>query len=335
MHINTATSSPNNSAIIWRLVDGKSGHDNQSLGLVQALAKKMPCQHFDIPVQGNIEPLLHYLTAAWPFGNNLPQPDFIIGAGHRTHLHLLAAQKAHGGNTIVLMQPSLPVAWFDLCVIPEHDDYQGNGDILETRGVLNTVNSDGEHHAHKALMMVGGHSRHCEWQSDDLITQISTLVAQNPHIEYTLTTSRRTPKDFLTGLRNKLADNLLSGNLSPSNLSIVPFEQTTSGWVKTQLAASATAWITEDSVSMIYESLTAQVAVGLLNLPIKQQNRITRGVEKLVAQRLVTRFSADGAYKNALHPVLGFVEAERCAEQIIKAWASNPQRTGQPRFANI
>ena len=315
----------NNTAIIWRLVDCKSGHDNQSLGLVQALAKKMPCQHFDIAVQGNIEPLLHYLTAAWPFGNHLPQPDFIIGAGHRTHLHLLAAQKAHGGNTIVLMQPSLPVAWFDLCVIPEHDAYQGNGDILETRGVLNTVNSDGEHHAHKALIMVGGHSRHCEWQSDDLIAQILTLANQNPHIEYTLTTSRRTPKDFLTGLSNHL----------PANLLLVPFEKTTGGWVKTQLAASATAWITEDSVSMIYESLTAQVAVGLLNLPIKQQNRITRGVDKLVAQRLVTRFSADGAYKNALHPVLGFVEADRCAEQIIKAWSSNAQRAGQPRFANI
>ena len=82
-----------------------------------------------------------------------------LGFGHATHLHLLAAQRAYGGKTIVLMQPSLPAKLFDLCLIPEHDQYQGNAEYLQTRGVLNPIQPEGEHASNQALIMIGGPSK--------------------------------------------------------------------------------------------------------------------------------------------------------------------------------
>lgn len=299
-----------NPIIIWRLTDGKPGHQSQSLGLVRSLKRKMPCQCYDIPVKGRWQPLFDLFSATWPAGRGLPMPDLIIGAGHRTHLHMLAAKKVYGGRTIVLMQPSLPVSMFDLSLVPEHDNYRGKGSVLETRGVLNPLHAGGDHAKNKALIMIGGPSRHCDWDETRLLSQLRQLLKQNPAVHYLLTTSRRTPGNFVSELRKQV---------SP-NLQIIPFEQTGEGWVAEQLAQSATAWITEDSVSMIYEALTAQVAVGLLSMPVKQENRVSRGVNKLIDDGLVVRFDSLGHYKSGLKPVAGFIEADRCANWILHRW---------------
>lgn len=310
-----------NPLIIWRLIDGKPGHENQSLGLVNALTNNVDCQCFDIKVSNAVEALFNLLTATWGLASGLPVPDLIVGAGHATHLHALAAKRAFGGKTIVLMQPSFPVSWFDLCLIPQHDAYRGGGKYLETRGVLNPIKPDGEHHQNKSLIMVGGPSKHCKWDTANLVAQVYELVKQNQRIEYTLTTSRRTPKDFVSAVKR----------IHFSNLNIVPFGETQSGWVASALAASASAWVTEDSVSMVYESLTANVAVGLLNLHAIRESRVTRGVKHLVNQGLVTRFDFQGFYQNRLRPVQGFTEANRCSHWILQRWMQ-PRLTQKPAF---
>ena len=307
--------------IIWRLTDGKPGHQSQSQGLVNALKRKMACQSFDIPVSGRLQPVFDLLSTTWPAGHGLPLPDLIIGAGHRTHIHMLAAKKVYGGQTIVLMQPSLPVAFFDLSLIPEHDYYQGRGNVLETRGVLNPIHATGAHHTDKGLIMIGGPSKHCDWNENHITSQITQLCKQNTRIHYTLTTSPRTPANFATHMLGfKLA-----------NLTIVPFEETDRNWVSRQLAASYSAWISEDSVSMVYEALTANTAVGILNMPIKRDNRVSRGLSKLVGEGYAVRFDSLGHYKNRLQAVPGFMESERCADWIAKHWLDGvPQAQPQP-----
>jgi uncharacterized protein len=310
-----------NEIIIWRLIDGKPGHENQSLGLVNSLKSKASCNCFDVKVSIPLEALFNLFTSTWSLGKDLPFPDLIVCAGHATHLHALAARRAFGGKTIVLMQPSLPVSWFDLCLIPEHDAYRGKGEYLETRGVLNPIKPDGQHHQNKSFIMVGGPSKHYEWVTSDLITQVYELLKQNPNIEYTLTTSRRTPKDFISAVKR----------INFSNLMIVPFADTQSGWVARMLAESASAWVTEDSVSMVYESLTANVAVGLLNLQTMRESRVTKGVKNLVSKGLVTRFDFLGMYQNKLRPVVGFTEANRCSNWILERWIQT-RATQKPVF---
>jgi hypothetical protein len=237
---------------------------------------------------------------------------------------MLAAQKVYGGQTVLMMQPSLPTALFDLCLIPEHDDYHGNGAFIETRGVLNTMQSEGQHDPNQALIMVGGPSKHCTWEEDLLIAQIVKLTHDNPNIEYTLTTSRRTPNYFASSLEQR----------NITNLTIVPFHQTPQGWVAQQLAKSYSAWITEDSASMVYEALTAKTAVGILSMPAKRDNRVLRGVNQLIADRLVVRFDPATNTQAQLKPVLGFAEADRCADWILNRWEKAPaSATLQPVWA--
>jgi uncharacterized protein len=300
---------------VWRLIDGKAGHESQSLGLVNSLAKQTTCNFIDIEVSNWLEALASYLTGTWGLGADLPLPDLIVGAGHATHLHILAAKRAYGGKTIVLMQPTLPVLMFDLCIIPEHDQYQGRASYIQTKGVLNPINSDGEHHDNKALIMIGGPSKHCDWDTMKLIAQVYELVKHNPNIDYTLTTSRRTPQCFVSAVNR----------IHFKNLTIVPFESTAKGWVASKLSQSAYAWVTEDSVSMVYEALSAQVAVGLLSMPIKRESRITRGVQQLINQGLVTRFDFLQVYQRKLKVSFGFAEADRCAQWILDSWMQSSE----------
>ncbi len=299
-----------NELIIWRLIDGKAGHESQSLGLVKAIAKQTSCHYIDIEISNDLEAFVSYVMGTWGLGAGLPLPDLIIGAGHATHLHMLAAKKAYGGKTIVLMQPTLPVSLFDLCLIPEHDQYQGRGSYIQTKGVLNPIQPRGEHHQNQALIMIGGPSKHCDWDTFKLIAQVYELVRHNPTIEYTLTTSRRTPKAFLSAVKR----------IHFPNLTIIPFEETGKDWVANQLAESAYAWVTEDSVSMVYEALTAQVAVGLLNMPVKRDSRITRGVHQLINNGFVARFDFLQAYRTKLKAAVGFVESDRCSHWILHTW---------------
>jgi hypothetical protein len=298
--------------IIWRLLDGKPGHENQSLGLSDALSRQLPCTCYDISVKGRLTPLFYWLFAAYPPGSNLPAPDLIIGAGHQTHLHLLTARRARGGKAIVLMRPSLPLSLFDLCLLPEHDGYRGNAPCLETRGVLNALQSAGRHVPHKALILIGGPSRHHGWDLQMLLQQIEQLVGDNPETGFLLTTSRRTPSEFVAEMRRR----------QPDNLEVVPVDETGPGWVAGQLAERSTAWVTEDSVSMVYEALTAGVAVGVLKMPAKGESRVSRGLRKLLNEGLVVPFDDRGDYRAQMQPVADFNEADRCARWIAERWLS-------------
>lgn len=311
------------SLIIWRLSDGKAGHQNQTLGLVNAMKKKANCQIFDININHPLDALASILTSHWPLGKNLPAPDLIIGAGHATHLHLLAAQKSYGGKTIVLMKPSLPVPFFDLCMIPLHDDYKGWGNVIETRGVLNPiVRSNVTRDQQRSLIMLGGPSKHYEWHDQWVLHQLKELLTLNPEMQYTLTTSRRTPAGFLKML----------SQINLPNIAVVPFDQTDANWVASQLNQVSSAWITEDSVSMVYESLTANVGVGLLNLHSKGESRVAKGIKTLVDKGYVTKFDGTLDCQNRLKSVSHFSEADRCSELVFK-YLLQPQQTKQAAFS--
>jgi uncharacterized protein len=295
------------SLVIWRLLDGKPGHEHQSLGLVNAMQKKGAVSVFDIPVSG--PGWLYLLVGIWPSGKSFPKPDMIVGAGHKTHGHMLAAKRSYGGKTVCMMQPSLPAEMFDVCLIPEHDEYRGYSSFIETRGVINHIQAVGAENKdnNDVLIMIGGPSKHFYWDELGVVAQVYDLVRKHADVNYVLTTSRRTPASFVSAMqRVRLA-----------NLTIIPIAETDKDWVQTKLAKVATAWVTEDSVSMVYEALTAQVAVGLISLPAKTRSRVSRGIEKLIDRQLVTRYDPYGVYRQFMRPVLGFNEASRCSDALL------------------
>ena len=306
--------------VVWRLTDGKRGHENQTLGLLKSLECHRDLICHEIPVTGSRRVPMNWAARRFPEGRLLPAPDLLLGAGHRTHLPLLAARRARGGRAVVLMKPSLPLPLFDLCLIPEHDHPPKRDNVLSTLGVLNGLDSKGAHYGNHRLILIGGPSRHHQWNGQDLLAQLRELFESEPECRFTLTTSRRTPDDFPKSIEQ----------LNSRNCRIVPLRETGPDWVAEQLSLSAGAWVTEDSVSMVFESLTAGCSVGLLEMPGSGAGRVSEGIGQLVRRGWVTRFS-DWRRERRLAPSRkDFNEAARCAEAIIKRWFSPALRNGEP-----
>ena len=224
---------------------GKAGHENQTRGLVQALAQTGTVGvHWIRPARGAAL-WLAALRRRFPAGAGLPDPDLLIGAGHATHLSLLLARRARGGRSVVLMKPSLPRGWFNLCVMPEHDHVAPAANVLITRGALTAVTPGSGGDPTAGLLLIGGPSRHYGWSDSALAAQVAAIVQREGATHWILTTSRRTPAATLALLRD----------IKTSNLVIVPFERTDRHWLPAQLARAATVWVSEDSVSMVYEAV--------------------------------------------------------------------------------
>lgn len=294
---------------IWWFDDSKPGHVNQTRGLIDAMQQLNAVETCRLKPQGKIPSLLNLITGRFPPGKMLPAPDLLIGAGHHTHLSLLAARRAYGGKTIVLMRPSLPTSSFDFCLIPEHDAPPQRDNIIVTQGALNKIKVNASYHKNPdlGLMMIGGPSSHAGWSNQVVYEQISALCNGSPNTQWQLTTSRRTPGSFLDHLQTRP---------TIKNLTVTAFQDTDENWVTQQLNHCSTAWITEDSVSMVYEVLTAGCACGIISLPDKRHTRVMRGLEQLNKQQLIITFQQwqQGIQPSA--PKTPFNEAQRCAQLI-------------------
>ena len=271
-----------------------------------ALRERREITACQLDVTGSGQSAWWWLAGQYPPGERLPLPDLLLGAGHATHLHLLAARRRFGGRCVVLMRPSLPRAWFDLCIVPEHDGVGPRDKQIITRGVLNTVRAGGEHGDEAGLVMLGGPSRHYQWDDDELLQQLVQLIGARPKRRWWLTSSRRTP----AALCGRLAE-VLPG------LDVVPFEKTSSDWLAERMAEAGEVWVSEDSVSMIYEALSSGARVGLLEVRRQRSSRVTRGVDRLISDGWV---GAPGQMRLAAGPGQVLNEADRCAHWINEQW---------------
>ena len=313
-----AMSRPRTSALeprsltIWRFIDGKSGHENQTAGLVQALRAYGPVDLHDIRVPNGLGAALAGALWWFPWGDTLPDPQLLLGAGHATHLPLLAARRARGGRAVVLMQPTLPCRWFDLCVVPLHDAPRPTDNLIVTQGVLNRVRPGAAKDPRQGLILIGGPSRHHRWVESDVLDQIAEIQRRSaPKQHWRLTTSRRTPRDFVDAVM-RIAD--------PARIEIVPFEQTDAEWLPGQLAWAGSVWVTADSVSMVYEALTAGAAVGLIEVAADGADRVAEGIQTLIDTNQVTSFSQWRAGAGLNAPKAPFSEASRVAREVMQRW---------------
>jgi len=181
--------------------------------------------------------------------------------------------------------------------------------VLSTRGALNPV-EPGKKNARAGLILIGGPSRHHGWSEQDILKQVETIVTREQDIDWTLTTSRRTPSATTSRLRA----------LTFKNLTVVPVTETGPGWLLGRLTNTAQVWVTEDSVSMVYEALTANAATGVLSVPERRASRIARGIAALTRDGLVTGFADWQRGRKLAPPATPFNEAARVAAWIGEKW---------------
>ena len=286
--------------LVWQIADGKPGHEKQSQALLEALAEIHPFRLRKIS-SSYLVSIVNCLRRSY---HPNERPDLIIGAGHKTHTYLLLARFMLGSRSVVLMRPTLPASWFDMAFIPEHDRSRSFGNVVRTRGVLTAVNARDKDEG-MGLILVGGESRHFLWNSESVADVVSRIVSSNPTIDWQICNSRRTPRDFSAclplALRSAYRD----------------WKQESEDFLVNAMASASQIWVTSDSVSMLYESLTSGARVGVIYLdPVDARSKLVRSVNSLIDQQSV-QSSTVALTLSPLTEVGEFEpESQRCARLI-------------------
>lgn len=294
-----------NQKVIWQIKDGKRGHENQSAGLIRALTTLHDVDCIELPLDSYRVTWLRAIFGKLPNAEQLPPPDLIIGCGSRTHATLLAAGRTSGAPTILIMAPARGLSGlFSLCITPEHDNRSGKN-IIATKGAMNLIQANEAKNSGSGLMLLGGPSQHHHWDSAQLLQQIDAILAASPNTEWVATTSRRTPPETTQSLIKKNSE----------RLKLVPCEETGADWLPAQLSSADRVWVTEDSVSMVYEALSSGAKVGLLPVPRKKEtSRVLKGIDQLKSEKAVLPFHLENCDLGNFSAPPQLNEAERVAQ---------------------
>ncbi len=289
---------------IRHFLDSRAGHQRQSAGLCAALARHYDCHLQELHcTRHSISDWLSGRFAA-PAADAGAGTPLLIGAGHATHLPMLAARRATGGRILVLMKPSLPLSWFDCCIIPEHDGPAMRDNIILSRGALNPLRAtDSLRDPGCGLILIGGPSRHYLWEENGLRERLLTILRREPDSAWQLADSPRTPASTCTLLQN------LS---TQTHCSYVHHADTTPDWLPDTLCRAAQVWVSEDSVSMLYEALSCGAGVGLLPVPVLRKHRLQQQTQRLIREGLLTSFHQWLQRPGPLPSTTPLQEAERC-----------------------
>jgi len=286
--------------------EGRPGHENQSVGLAEALARRTGAivETMQIPARGW---LWQRCAAAIRATEGCPQ--LIIGAGHKVHLPMLYAARKYRAKTAVVMKPTWPHWLFDLCIIPQHDapPLFCGGQIVRVFGALNRLPESAPAKQPRGLILVGGPSKAHGWNGENNAANIQAVIQARPDLKWTISDSRRTPADFLNELRRRKI-----------NAEIFSNEMTPRQWVPEQLMTSEEAWVTEDSVSMIFEAVTAGARTGILPAPVRKPSADpVRAIRELSRAGFATDFETWRQNGGRLPAPKPLHETGRCADLIL------------------
>ena len=213
----------------------------------------------------------------------LPQEVLLISAGSRTAPYLLAVSRILGCQSAVLMTPKyLGTAPFDFGIIPSHDFMEERANELVTLGAPNRINRDEIKSMGEVLLkefpsqgdrrwaiLIGGENSTFRIPPTWVEKSLSPILnrAQEEKVEIYLATSRRTrgeTEQAIQQLCKKYSNVRLVWLASEHKENPVPG----------LLGLAERVFCTEDSISMVSESLTAGKPVTLL------QTEYIRGPKK-------------------------------------------------------
>lgn len=313
---------------ILAVLDGKPGHEKQTRGILNALSGITPVniEYLKIPATtllAEIGDWLQYLYS-YPLGGRIGKKDrnrtgsfdFMIGTGTHTHLFMLLNKKKSRSKVLTCMSPSpLLIKKFDLCFVPQHDNLAPRNNVFFTLGPPNTSPYTENKDNKRGLILVGGVDRKSHvWRSNETLEQVRTILHKEPSKTWTIGTSPRTPEE----MNHMLED--LAGN--HSRVDFFRPKDTASGWIEEQYKVNGFVWVTADSISMIYEPLTAGCQVGILPVKWKRKDsKFHRSITYVLNHGLAISFE-QWLRNGSVYPSnkKRLDEAARCAEEILIRW---------------
>lgn len=309
--------------------DGRLGHEKQTRGILNALSDMTPIEVDSRKVSVTPSVYLKNWAAYWfsflrsgrSEGKSRPV-DIIIGTGTHTHIPMLLDKKSRkrdSGQQVRVVTCMTPDVWlrgkFDLCCIPIHDEPAPAVNVFVTMGPPNTVKYEGRHLSDRGLILVGGvDTKSHIWKSEEIIARIRMIVGNNHAIHWTVSSSPRTPENTCLDLEEMAS--------SIKNFSFYRSSETPAGWVEEQYALCGTVWVTADSISMVYEAVTAGCSVGVLPVEwLHFENKFNNSLNLLSGKGMIVDF--DAWQKGAPMPAQKkeqLNESFRCAQEILRRW---------------
>ena len=309
--------------------DGRLGHEKQTRSILQEISGITATHVINRIVR--ISPAAscsnwaaYLLSGLWNMNaEKYNEPvDLIIGTGTHTHIPMLLEKKSRnktsGGpvRVVTCMSPDpLLLPGFDLCFIPLHDDPIPRKNIFLTLGPPSPRIIEKRDGSNRGLILVGGVDRKShKWDTGKITVLIKNIVAESQLLLWTVSSSPRTPEDTCRKLEN-MAE-------ITEKLTFYRSIDTPAGWIEEQYALHDTAWVTADSISMVYEALTAGCAVGILPVEwLRQKNKFQKSLTNLHERNMIVTYEEwkTGA-KTLTPPGEPFNEAGRCARELLKRW---------------
>jgi mitochondrial fission protein ELM1 len=210
----------------WVVTDGAAGAENQCLGLAEALGFEPEVKRIRVRAPWRWLPpglWLNPIAALSGEGDPLrpPWPRVLIASGRKAAAPALAVRKITRGGTftVQIQDPRVPPDEFDVIVAPRHDGVRGDN-VVPAVGALTRITKArldaaaarfapmvAELPAPRVAVLVGGRSkaynlstRTARRLGRDLVGMMARTGAG-----VMMTTSRRTPPEAATALREALA----------------------------------------------------------------------------------------------------------------------------------
>ncbi|WP_027358426.1 ELM1/GtrOC1 family putative glycosyltransferase [Desulforegula conservatrix] len=300
---------------IAAFLDGRPGHEKQTAGIIRALSQRTEIEVFEIKVKdrlaGSYKAISEYKRQSENLENNGSGFDIVIGTGSKTHICVITAKLLSKAKAVICMSPEkffLP--FFDLCFVPVHDDLSENNNVFKTAGPPG-INIDRGHHDKTAgLVLIGGIDEKSHyWDQDVILENVEKILKSGSDIKWTVSTSPRTPDSMDVGLK-QITD--------ATGSEFRPFSSTPRGWLESMYDECKTVWVTADSISMVYEALSAGCRVGVIPVLWKKKTvKFQRSFDFLISRGLVAFYPESPDIEKNMET---FDEAGRCAEEIISRW---------------
>ena len=212
--------------VCWVLSDGKAGHENQSLGLAEALSCRTRVIRLAARWPWRSLPPILWLDPlnAVGYGDGRlepPWPDLVIGTGRLSAPVAAAVRRASAGSAfaVQILDAKLPATRFDLMIVPAHDSLRGEN-VVPVQGSLHRITAErlnaaapaaqsryGALATPRVAVLIGGSSgayRMTEDHGAQLAAQLAELTRSHG-AGVLVTMSRRTPRDAAQALRAGLS----------------------------------------------------------------------------------------------------------------------------------
>jgi mitochondrial fission protein ELM1 len=303
------------------VLDGRPGHEKQTFGIIDAIALRTAVKVTSIHVgsssllrQAGLLTSLFFPFLA-PVDAAMKNGSMVICTGSSTHLTALFIKNKYKVKAFACMNPGPIVrGLFDCCFVPLHDKVPPGENVFPTFGAPNSCRDLGEHEKNSSLILIGGVDTASHyWNSDKIGRMVKSVIDDDPRTFWTISSSPRTPESTVQILKN------ISNSLD--NASFFNYIDTKRGWVEEQYNLNDTVWVSSDSISMLYEAMSAGCHVNIFPMDWKNNNSKFKFNEDLLVQKgMVSSFGTSAATDARLSHKTILNEAQRCADHILSTW---------------